>query len=110
MFSWNAPLIKHAFTTFALMLVCGTQAQADAGTFQSVCAECHTGGFKGFISGAPNVNKPSSWQKYLKRDTVTKMQEIVLFSSKDHKPKGGCPTCSDQQILEALDYIMTRVK
>lgn len=79
-------------------------------TFNSVCAECHTGGFKGFMSGAPNVKKPATWQEYLQRDSKDRMREIVLRGTKDHKAKGGCATCSDQQIFDAIDYILTRVQ
>lgn len=94
-----------------LMLMAGTSVQAGgADTFDNVCAECHTGGFKGFMSGAPNVNKPASWQKFLERDSEARMREIVLRGTRDHKAKGGCLSCSDQQIIETLDYLLSRVK
>ncbi|MCV0425529.1 MAG: c-type cytochrome [Roseibium sp.] len=105
----NSPLLKSILLMVGLMTLSITQTQAGADTFNSVCAECHTGGIKGFISGAPNINNPASWQKFLNRDTVEKMREIVLRGTKDHKPKGGCASCSDQQVIEALDYIIIRV-
>lgn len=104
--------ISHVFRKItpvaALVLMTATSAHASgADTFRSVCAECHTGGIKGFMSGAPNVNKPITWQKFLERDSKDRMREIVLRGSKDHKAKGGCATCSDQQIVEALNYILS---
>jgi len=110
MSNWKAPQFKLAFAIIAMITVSGTPVLADSSTFKSVCAECHTGGIKGFVSGAPNVNKPASWQKFLDRNSDERMREVVLRGTKDHKPKGDCATCSDQQVLDAIDYIMTRVK
>lgn len=94
-----------------IAVMAATSAQAaGSDTFKSVCSECHTGGFKGFMSGAPNVEKPATWQKYLARDSKAQMQEIVLRGTKDHKAKGGCASCSDQQIIEAIDYMLKRVQ
>lgn len=105
------PMLRKITPAIALLLMAATSAQAGSvDTFSSVCAECHTGGIKGFMSGAPNVNKPASWQKFLERDSEDRMREIVLRGTKDHKAKGGCTTCSDQQIIEVLDYLLTRVR
>ncbi|WP_170406955.1 c-type cytochrome [Ruegeria arenilitoris] len=104
-------VFRETTPAIALVLMAATSAQAGSvDTFNSVCAECHTGGFKGFMSGAPNVRKPASWQKFLERDSEDRMREIVLRGTKDHKAKGGCTTCTDQQIIEVLDYLLERVR
>lgn len=104
------PLAKRVAPIFALVLLVSNQTQAGTDTFNSVCAECHTGGFKGFMSGAPNVNKPATWKKFFERDSEERMREIVLRGTEDHKPKGGCTSCTDQQIIDVLDYLMSRVR
>lgn len=103
--------IRKAVQVLPALLILASPALADgSSTFKSVCAECHTGGFKGFMSGAPNVQKPATWQKFLARDSDQRMYEIVLRGTADHKARGGCASCTDQQIAEALDYILKRVK
>ncbi len=93
-----------------LTLFTGTVAQAETDTFKAVCASCHTGGFKGFMSGAPNVNEKSDWRKFVKRDSVEKMREIVFYGTKDHKAKGGCKECTVQQISTSINYMLSRVR
>ncbi|WP_127114750.1 c-type cytochrome [Shimia sediminis] len=104
-------MFRKASAAVAVGLMATTSVQAaGSDTFKSVCSECHTGGFKGFMSGAPNVEKPATWQKYLARDSKAQMQETVLRGTKDHKAKGGCASCSDQQIIDAIDYMLKRVQ
>ncbi|EAR61317.1 c-type cytochrome [Neptuniibacter caesariensis] len=79
-------------------------------TFEKVCSSCHTGGFKGWVTGAPNIHKKEEWSSYLDRDSVERMKEIVLKGAEDHKVKGGCSTCSNGSILNAVDYIISEVR
>ena len=93
-----------------LAFVMTSHGQTENKTFSEVCQSCHTGGFKGWLSGAPNVKDKSKWEKYIKRDPVEKMKEIVLKGTKDHKAKGGCEKCSDGEIRAAVDYMMLLVR
>lgn len=93
-----------------ILLTAFTVPLTYADTFQEVCASCHNGGFKGFISGAPDINNKEAWQKYLDRDTLEEMLEILLLGTKEHKAKGGCSSCTDQQIIDAIKYILSKVK
>ncbi|MCP5093855.1 MAG: hypothetical protein GY949_23370 [Gammaproteobacteria bacterium] len=99
-------------SVFILLILTLTSASlhAEDKTFAKVCSGCHTGGFKGWLSGAPNVEKKNQWSKYLERDSLEKMQDMVLNGTEDHKIKGGCKTCTDNEIFSAIDYIMSLVK
>lgn len=79
-------------------------------TFNAVCATCHTGGLRGMISGAPNVNRPTAWQPYLAQHSPDQMLRIVLNGTADHKARGGCDRCTDQQIADALQYLLSVVQ
>lgn len=83
---------------------------AEHATFEKVCQSCHTGGFKGWVSGAPNIHKQQEWQTYLKRDSIETMKKIVLEGNDDHKRKGGCSKCSDEDITSALEYMLSKVQ
>ena len=93
-----------------MMTLSSTTLLANDKTFVDVCSDCHTGGFKGWVSGAPNVRKTHKWKEFLERHSVEEIKDIVLNGSEDHKRKGGCKTCSDNDIVAALEYMMTLVK
>lgn len=101
---------KNAFPLMLTTLLFSSYSYASNNTFNDVCQSCHTGGFKGWISGAPNVDKKGDWQEYIERDSIKEMQKIVLNGSDDHKVKGGCNRCSDKQVMEAIDYMLLLVK
>ncbi len=84
-------------------------AEPENKTFNKVCHSCHTGGFKGFMSGAPNINEKESWQAYLEKHSVDEMKAIVLQGSDDHKVKGGCKKCSDEEVIDAIEYMLRHV-
>ncbi len=108
MFSKQYMKISVLVFTF-LTSLSSTSSFAEDSTFSNVCSDCHTGGFKGWISGAPNVNKKHKWDEFLNRHTADEMKEIVLNGSDDHKRKGGCKTCSSNDIESAVDYMLTLV-
>ncbi|MCL6417701.1 c-type cytochrome [Aestuariirhabdus sp. Z084] len=102
-------LSNLAITGLCTLLISGPAAAGNA-TFTDVCQSCHNGGFKGWISGAPNINDKEQWQKYIERDSIEMMRTTLINGSDNHKVKGGCSECSDQQIIDAIDYIMSRVR
>lgn len=93
-----------------LAFVMTSHGQTENKTFSEVCRSCHTGGFKGWLSGAPNVKDKSKWEKYIKRNPIEEMKEIVLKGTEDHKAKGGCEKCTDEEIRATIDYMMSLVK
>lgn len=101
-------------TLSAVALVIGVSALPNPGladgAFDTVCASCHTGGLRGMISGAPNINRTETWRPYLAQHSSDQMQWIVLNGTADHKARGGCDSCTDQQITEALEYLLSVVE
>ena len=101
---------KLSISFIFLAFFVSNHALAEDKTFTEVCRSCHTGGFTGWLSGAPNVKDKSKWEKYIKRNSIEKMREIVLKGTKDHKAKGGCEECSDREIIATIDYMMSLVR
>jgi len=93
-----------------LVFLFNHSVQASDRTFNNYCSDCHTGGFKGWMSGAPNVESKDQWKKFLERDSLEQMKTIVLNGSDDHKVKGGCRKCSNVDVIDAIDYMMSLVK
>ncbi|WP_375750074.1 c-type cytochrome [Vibrio sp. HN007] len=90
----------------ALLLAISAPGVAKNATFEKVCQSCHTGGFKGWVSGAPDVNDKEAWGKYHGRHTHDEMRDIVMNGLNDHELKGGCSKCTDEDINSAIDYIL----
>lgn len=101
--------ILIAFAVVMGVTALPTEGLAD-GTFDTVCASCHTGGLRGMIAGAPNVKRPEAWQPYLAQHSPDEMLRIVLNGTPDHKARGGCESCTDQQTTEALRYLLSMVQ
>lgn len=94
----------------ALVMATSYSLRAENAAFEKVCQSCHTGGFKGWVSGAPNVNSKDNWKKFHERDSEAEMRNIVLNGLNDHEIKGGCSKCSDDEINSAIDYIILKTK
>lgn len=110
MFTQTNMMKKFALFFVLITTLASTSLQAENEIFADVCSDCHTGGFKGWLSGAPNVKKKSNWSKFLERDSLEQMRDVVLHGTDDHKNKGGCKTCSDDEIVGAIDYMMSLLK
>ncbi|RDL42830.1 hypothetical protein DN730_17360 [Marinomonas piezotolerans] len=102
--------ITQVVVLFALLLTPSMTVFADETTFQKVCSSCHSGGIKGWLSGAPNVKKGEEWTKYHQRHNKKEMMAIVMNGLNGHKIKGGCKSCSDDEIKGALKYIFSNTK
>lgn len=77
--------------------------------FDNECASCHTGGFKGWVSGAPDISDAEDWEKALKKGLTT-MTKNVFEGTKRHEEKGGCEDCTDSEIKAAVEYIVSETK
>lgn len=73
------------------------------------CASCHEGGFKGWITGAPKTGDQEEWARFFKNG-ADKMTENTFQGTKGMKPKGGCQTCTKEEIKAAVDHILSRTR
>ena len=74
-------------------------------TYQSHCAACHSTG----IGGAPKVGVASDWA------ALGKTPMFILFENVWHgisimPPKGGCQSCSREDITSAVAYMLKQSK
>lgn len=76
--------------------------------FKKECASCHTGGFKGFMSGAPDIDDVEDWAKSLEKG-LTVMTKNIFEGTKRHEEKGGCEDCSKEEIKAAIEYILSEI-
>lgn len=98
----------------ALALTIGTNALPNAGladeTFAAVCAACRTGGMCGLIWGAPDINRTEAGQPCIAQHSRKQVLHIALNGTVDHTARGGCDRCTDQQIIDTLEYLLSEVQ
>ncbi|MCP5061267.1 MAG: cytochrome c5 family protein [Ignavibacteriae bacterium] len=77
--------------------------------FDKTCESCHTGGFKGWMTGAPEIGDWDDWESYFEKD-LSEMTKNVIEGTEGHEVKGDCSECTDEQIKVAIEYIMSVTK
>lgn len=84
------------------------QGDKDAGRkiFNEFCASCHAE--KPFISvNAPRINDKKRWDAYRKLG-IEKLVAMAIQGGGAMPARGGCFECSDEQVREAVEYILPR--
>lgn len=77
--------------------------------FEANCANCHTGGFGGFFTGAPKVGKKSAWEGLLPKG-VDGLTATTIAGIGEMAERGGCTTCTDAEIRAAVEYMVEKSK
>lgn len=69
--------------------------------YEENCSVCHAVGFK----GAPKPGDKSAWIPIIHRGFLHTYLD-VLTGDRGHIPRGACPTCTDDELLVAVKYMM----
>lgn len=77
--------------------------------FNAACANCHTGGFGGFFSGAPAIGDKSDWQALTPKG-VDGLTGTTIAGIGKMAARGGCTACSDAEIRAAVAYMLEKSK
>lgn len=81
--------------------------EAGAAIYKKHCDGCHGGGFIGWLSGAPETGEAEEWKPFLAKGVETvKANAIKGVGRMD--PKGGCDTCSNEEVEAAVDFILSQ--
>lgn len=104
----------HAIATYLLTVESKQPKMASTGkvapaegkkVYAKYCAACHTSG----SAGAPMLGDASAWDPLIKLG-VEKLYINAINGINSMPPRGGCPTCSDNQIKAAVDYLVAAAK
>ncbi len=88
-----------------LVLTCGchetpTVPQKTVNQYEQYCSACHESG----AANAPKRGDGNAWTKRLRKGNA-----VLLKSMKDGPvsmpPKGGCVSCSDEELLLLVKYL-----
>ena len=95
---------KYLFILAVCGLTAGYAHAADRGgdqVFQAVCTACHSPG----VMGAPKLGSKDDWASRLAKGIAIGVAAGVFVPA-----KGGCSSCSDQEVRNAVDYMISKAK
>ena len=98
-------LAALATTAIAVGASHGNAKPSGQAVFETSCANCHSGGFGGFFTGAPKIGKKKDW-KTLTQKGVDGLTASTIAGIGKMEPRGACATCSDEDIRAAVEYML----
>ena len=84
-----------------------SSALSGQSVYEASCKSCHRGGIGGWFSGAPETGDKEEWVPLIKKG-VPALIESSLNGFGDMKAKGGCETCSDKDVIAAVEYMVAQ--
>ena len=102
--------VKTGFHLISLlMLCCSATAGAANPVYEQNCMACHGQG----VAGAPRVGEVEAWKERLPKG-IDAMVIIVIDGVQGYSgampPRGGNPNLSDEQIREAVQYMLDQLQ
>lgn len=74
-------------------------------TYDQYCAVCHRDG----LAGAPKFQNETDWKPRLaKEKNVEGLTAVAIKGLNAMPPKGTCTECSDNDIKEAVEYMLPK--
>ncbi|BAL22696.1 cytochrome c, class I [Azoarcus sp. KH32C] len=101
-------MMKLAAIPIALLLLCSI-ADATAGdgrlVYTQICRACHDTG----VAGAPVLGDKTAWSPRIQGGVDTLLQS-ALRGKGGMPPKGGNAGLTDEQIRDAVEYMVAQVR
>ncbi|CAA0124665.1 Nicotinate dehydrogenase subunit B [BD1-7 clade bacterium] len=70
--------------------------------FENVCSICHVNG----ETGAPKIGDEATWEYRLTNKGLNALYRHVIDGYNNMPARGACESCTDQQIRNAVDYVL----
>ena len=74
-------------------------------TYERYCFTCHASG----VAGAPALDDKEAWTPRLARGREALLKSVVQGMPPGMPPKGLCNTCTEEELLESIDYIIMSI-
>ena len=108
----NGALRRHklaALTLAALLGGCGpTSDEPDhpgKAVYLRYCFSCHQAG----VAGAPKLGDQKAWQRRVAQGREVMLDNLKRGMPPGMPPRGACPSCDDETLAAALDYMIANV-
>ena len=80
-------------------------AAAGEAVYNSACKMCHGSG----MMGAPKVGDAKDWEARVAQGSA-KLTQHSLEGFNEMPPRGACKFCSDEDIANAVAYMLSKLK
>lgn len=106
------PVLLVGILSLLVVPGCAETAKETAGehagkaTYVKYCASCHNAG----VADAPKLGDQDAWGYRLKKDRSELLQSTIDGIPPGMPKKGLCLSCSDQQLADAIDYMLVAVE
>ena len=70
------------------------------------CFSCHQAG----IAGAPKLGDQKAWQRRIAQGRDVMFENLKRGMPPGMPPRGACPSCDDETLAAALDYLVGSVR
>ena len=74
-------------------------------TYERYCFTCHASG----VAGAPVLDDKEAWTPRIARGRDALLKSVVQGMPPGMPPNGLCNTCTEEQLLESIDYIIVSI-
>lgn len=74
-------------------------------TYERYCYTCHASG----LAGAPALDDSEAWAPRLARGRDALLKSVVDGMPPGMPPKGLCNTCTEEKLLESVDYMIESI-
>jgi cytochrome c5 len=98
-------LTTLSITAIAVATSHSTSARSGEAVFAANCANCHTGGIGGFFSGGLDIEDPEDLEA-LSSKGLDALTENTIAGVGDMAARGGCDECTDEEIRNAVEYML----
>ena len=112
--SGKRPRLKALAVQCIAVVLAGLLAACDQGqkadhpgkkTYERYCFTCHASG----VAGAPSLDDGEAWEPRLDRGRDALLQSVVRGMPPGMPPMGLCSACTDEQLLESIDYMIESI-
>jgi len=73
-------------------------------TYTRFCFSCHAAG----VAGAPKVGAAEQWAPRIAKGTAALLQASIAGIPPGMPARGLCSQCTDQELGDAIDYMISR--
>ena len=74
--------------------------------YQRYCYACHQAG----IADAPKLGDKEAWAPRLTKSRTELLDSVVQGMAPGMPPRAGCGTCTDEELADAVDFMVRRVE
>ena len=75
-------------------------------TYERYCFSCHAAG----VADAPKFGDKDAWAPRLAKSRTELVDNVLRGMAPGMPPRAGCSTCTDEELADAVDFMVLRAQ